>query len=43
MKKERADKAKQKMAGQEQSDIYNKGSMVQIEAIGNKKMMIFAE
>lgn len=42
MKKERADKAKQKTAGQ-QSDIYNKGQMVQIEAVGNKKIEIFAE
>lgn len=38
MKKERADKAKQKMAGQEQSDIYNKGQMVHIEGVGNKKI-----
>jgi hypothetical protein len=43
MKKERADKAKQKMAGQEQSDIYNHGQTVHIEAVGNKKIEIFAE
>jgi hypothetical protein len=38
MKKEKADKAKQKMGGNEQSDIYNKGQIVHIEAVGNKKM-----
>jgi hypothetical protein len=43
MKKEKADKAKQKFAENGQSDIYHKAEMVHIEAVGNKKIENFAE